>query len=98
MSRHREALCYSPAPRKRRRMSGVGGRMPGAILDGKRIGAELRRQAAEAAARLSASGPAPGLAAVLVGEDPASQVYVRSKTAAAREAGIAERTLRFPAD
>jgi methylenetetrahydrofolate dehydrogenase (NADP+)/methenyltetrahydrofolate cyclohydrolase len=72
--------------------------MPGAILDGKRIAAEMRHEAADTVARLAASGIVPGLAVVLVGENPASQVYVKGKTAAAREAGIAERTLRFDAD
>ncbi|HKC23341.1 MAG TPA: bifunctional 5,10-methylenetetrahydrofolate dehydrogenase/5,10-methenyltetrahydrofolate cyclohydrolase [Thermoanaerobaculia bacterium] len=72
--------------------------MPGAILDGKRIAAEMRREAAERVARLAASGIVPGLAVVLAGENPASQVYVKSKTAAAREAGISEKTLRLGAD
>jgi methylenetetrahydrofolate dehydrogenase (NADP+)/methenyltetrahydrofolate cyclohydrolase len=72
--------------------------VPAEILDGKRIAAELRLEAAAQAKRLSVAGIRPGLAVVLVGEDPASQVYVKSKTAAAREAGIAERTLRFGAD
>jgi methylenetetrahydrofolate dehydrogenase (NADP+)/methenyltetrahydrofolate cyclohydrolase len=70
----------------------------GAILDGKRIAGEMRTEAATRAAALAARKIVPGLAVVLVGEDPASQVYVKSKTAAAREAGIAERTLRFGAD
>jgi len=72
--------------------------MPAHLLDGKRIAAEMRRQAAAETARLAASGVVASLAAVLVGEDPASRVYVTSKTAAAREAGIAERTLRFGED
>jgi methylenetetrahydrofolate dehydrogenase (NADP+) / methenyltetrahydrofolate cyclohydrolase len=70
----------------------------GTLLDGKRVAAEIRREVAEETARLAARGLVPGLAVVLVGDDPASRVYVGSKTAAAREAGIAERTLRFPAD
>ena len=40
----------------------------------------------------------PGLAVVLVGDDPASAVYVRAKDRAAREAGIEARTIRLPAD
>lgn len=66
-------------------------------LDGRRVAAELRAETAADAASLAARGIVPGLAVVLVGDDPASHVYVKSKTAAAREAGIAERTLRFPA-
>jgi methylenetetrahydrofolate dehydrogenase (NADP+) / methenyltetrahydrofolate cyclohydrolase len=73
------------------------GAVTATILDGKRIGAEMRAEAGVAAARLAAEGRAPGLAVVLVGDDPASRVYVGSKSAAAREAGIAERTLRFDA-
>ncbi len=66
------------------------------ILDGKKIAAAIREGVAREAASLSASGRPPGLAVVLVGDDPASAVYVRSKGAAAREVGIAERTLRLP--
>ena len=43
-------------------------------------------------------GVVPGLAAVLVGDDPASEVYVRSKARACREAGIASFEHRIPAD
>lgn len=59
------------------------------IIDGKHHAAELRGSVAAAAARLKTShGVIPGLATVLVGEDPASQVYVRSKGKAALEAGF----------
>ena len=47
---------------------------------------------------LRAEGSVPGLAVVLVGNDPASEVYVRSKTQACEEVGMRGRTLRFPAD
>ena len=46
----------------------------------------------------STGGPKPCLAAVLVGEDPASQVYVRNKGRACEKAGIEGRTVRLPAD
>jgi methylenetetrahydrofolate dehydrogenase (NADP+)/methenyltetrahydrofolate cyclohydrolase len=60
-----------------------------AIIDGKVIAAGLRREVADGVARLKASrGITPGLAVVLVGEDPASQVYVRTKAQATREAGM----------
>jgi methylenetetrahydrofolate dehydrogenase (NADP+)/methenyltetrahydrofolate cyclohydrolase len=52
---------------------------------------------AEEVARLSRAGRKPGLAAVLVGEDPASAVYVRSKGKACEEAGMHSVTLRLPA-
>jgi len=65
------------------------------IIDGKAVAAALR---AEVAARVAALPFQPGLTVVLVGDDPASAVYVRSKDRAAREAGIAARTIRLPAD
>jgi methylenetetrahydrofolate dehydrogenase (NADP+) / methenyltetrahydrofolate cyclohydrolase len=61
-----------------------------AIIDGKTIAANLRREVAEGVAKFQRErGLVPGLAVVLVGEDPASQVYVRSKAKATREAGMA---------
>ncbi len=68
--------------------------MAARILDGKALAAQVR---AEVAARVAARPRSPGLAVVLVGEDPASAVYVRSKDRAARQAGIAARTVRLPA-
>jgi methylenetetrahydrofolate dehydrogenase (NADP+)/methenyltetrahydrofolate cyclohydrolase len=68
------------------------------ILDGKATALAVRADVAAAAARLAAAGTRPGLAVVLVGEDPASQVYVRNKDRAAHEAGFAVRTERLPAD
>jgi methylenetetrahydrofolate dehydrogenase (NADP+)/methenyltetrahydrofolate cyclohydrolase len=65
------------------------------IIDGRAIAAELRAVVASRVASLPFS---PGLAVVLVGDDPASAVYVRSKDRAAREAGIVARTIRLPAD
>ncbi len=69
------------------------------ILDGKAFAARLRGRVAEAVAELGAAGgPAPGLAVVLVGEDAASQVYVRSKGRATREAGMVSLEHRLAAD
>ena len=63
--------------------------MTAEIIDGKAIAAELRKQvAADVAALKDAHGVTPGLAVVLVGEDPASQVYVRSKVKQTEEAGM----------
>ena len=67
------------------------------ILDGKRVAADIRAETAREAARLTALGATPGLSVILVGDDPASAVYVRGKETAAREAGLNEETLRFPA-
>jgi methylenetetrahydrofolate dehydrogenase (NADP+) / methenyltetrahydrofolate cyclohydrolase len=59
------------------------------IIDGKAVAAEVRADvAAKVAARVAQGRPAPGLAVVLVGEDPASQVYVRNKARATREVGM----------
>jgi methylenetetrahydrofolate dehydrogenase (NADP+)/methenyltetrahydrofolate cyclohydrolase len=69
--------------------------MTARILDGRALAASLR---AEIFARTQALSYRPGLAVVLVGEDPASSVYVRSKDRAAREAGLDARTIRLPAD
>jgi methylenetetrahydrofolate dehydrogenase (NADP+) / methenyltetrahydrofolate cyclohydrolase len=59
------------------------------VIDGKAIAAKVRAEVAGEAKALAAHGVQPGLAVVLVGEDPASQVYVRNKTKACREAGLA---------
>ena len=64
-----------------------------AIIDGKAIAAEVRAEIALRAAALEARGVKPGLAVVLVGRDPASQVYVRNKDRAATGAGFEVRTL-----
>jgi methylenetetrahydrofolate dehydrogenase (NADP+)/methenyltetrahydrofolate cyclohydrolase len=69
------------------------------ILDGKKTAAAIRAEAATSAADVrSRIGRAPGLAVVLVGDDPASQVYVGSKTRACEEAGMAGFSHLLPAD
>lgn len=68
------------------------------LIDGKVVSAQLRGAVAKAAAALKiAHGFVPGLAAVLVGDDPASQVYVKSKTKATDDAGLNGFTHRLPA-
>jgi methylenetetrahydrofolate dehydrogenase (NADP+)/methenyltetrahydrofolate cyclohydrolase len=68
------------------------------ILDGRAVAEKVRAEVAAATAELAArSLPQPGLAVILVGDDPASQVYVRSKTRACQEAGIAAFDHRLPA-
>jgi methylenetetrahydrofolate dehydrogenase (NADP+) / methenyltetrahydrofolate cyclohydrolase len=62
--------------------------MSASIIDGKAIAAAVRRDVARAAAELSDRGVTPGLATVLVGDDPASKIYVSSKRKACAEAGI----------
>jgi methylenetetrahydrofolate dehydrogenase (NADP+) / methenyltetrahydrofolate cyclohydrolase len=69
------------------------------VLDGKKLAAEIRGEVAAAVGELVAAGHRPpGLAVVLVGEDPASKVYVASKGKAAVEAGFVELTVRLAAD
>ncbi|WP_238122980.1 MULTISPECIES: bifunctional methylenetetrahydrofolate dehydrogenase/methenyltetrahydrofolate cyclohydrolase FolD [unclassified Xanthobacter] len=69
------------------------------IIDGKAFAANLRARLAEEVAELSrAHGVKPGLAVVLVGEDPASQVYVRNKAAQTTEVGMASFEYRLPAE
>jgi methylenetetrahydrofolate dehydrogenase (NADP+) / methenyltetrahydrofolate cyclohydrolase len=68
----------------------------GQLIDGKAIAAKLRGEVAERAAVLRKRSIAPTLAVVLVGDDPASAVYVRSKTKAAREAGVDVRDHKLP--
>lgn len=71
--------------------------MSAAVIDGKAFAEGLRGRVAQAAARFSnQAGRAPGLAVVLVGEDPASSVYVRSKGKACREAGMESIEHRLP--
>jgi methylenetetrahydrofolate dehydrogenase (NADP+)/methenyltetrahydrofolate cyclohydrolase len=67
------------------------------ILDGKAFAAEVRSEVAVGVERLRALGVAPSLAVVLVGEDPASQVYVRNKDRAAQQAGFEVQTSRLEA-
>ncbi len=69
------------------------------ILDGKATAAAVRSDvAAGVEALVSGGGRQPGLTVVLVGDDPASQVYVRSKDRAATEAGFRVETVRMPVD
>ena len=69
------------------------------LIDGKAYAARLRQRVAEGvAAQIASKGPKPGLATVLIGDDPASQVYVRSKTKLAAELGMASFDHRLPAE
>ncbi|HXW93179.1 MAG TPA: bifunctional 5,10-methylenetetrahydrofolate dehydrogenase/5,10-methenyltetrahydrofolate cyclohydrolase [Terriglobales bacterium] len=62
--------------------------MPAKIIDGARIASEIRTQVAGEVKHLAAAGMRPGLAVVLVGQNPASAVYVRGKVKASEEVGI----------
>lgn len=67
-------------------------------IDGKAFAAQLRAQIKEQVGALKANGITPGLAVVLVGEDPASQVYVRSKGKMTVEVGMNSYEHRLPAE
>src|SRR5215469_288263 len=69
------------------------------IIDGRPIAQALTQRVGEEVARLVAErGLKPGLAVILVGDDPASQIYVRSKGEQSRAAGMRSETYRLPAD
>jgi len=67
------------------------------LIDGTALAAKIRGEVAMQVAELLARGVVPGLTVVLVGEDPASAVYVGAKEKASREAGMAGETIRLPA-
>ena len=70
--------------------------MPGNVIDGKRIGDDVRTKLKPRLAKLADEGVVPGLAAVLVGENPASQLYVKMKAKASEEMGMAHWTIELP--
>ncbi len=71
--------------------------MTAAIIDGRAIAAELRADLAGEVAELALGGVTPGLAAVLVGDDPGSVSYVTAKAEACAEIGVFSETVRLPA-
>lgn len=71
--------------------------MTARVIDGAALAKTLRAEMAEEVKALAARGRRPGLAAVLVGDDPASQSYVKSKGKACEEAGMLSRTILLPA-
>ena len=70
--------------------------MPAMILDGRKISAEIREELKVEAKRLKERGIIPGLAGILVGEDPGSVTYVGLKSKACEEVGIRELMCRLP--
>ncbi len=68
------------------------------IIDGKKIAGEIRTGLKPRLAKLADAGNAPGLAAVLVGENAASQLYVKMKSKASEEMGMAHWTIQLPED
>lgn len=72
--------------------------MSAQILDGKAMSTELRQKLAARVNALKTRGVTPGLAVILVGEDPASQIYVRNKGKGCEEIGVHSVTITMPAD
>lgn len=70
--------------------------MTATIIDGRAVSERLRKRVADRTAQLKQQGLVPGLAVVLVGGDPASQIYVTSKTRQAEECGLAHFDYRLP--
>ncbi|MDO5143222.1 MAG: bifunctional methylenetetrahydrofolate dehydrogenase/methenyltetrahydrofolate cyclohydrolase FolD [bacterium] len=70
--------------------------MPAQILDGKAMSAALRAEIAQRVAALKEKGVTPGLAVILVGDDPASQIYVRNKGIGCEQTGMYSETIRMP--
>ena len=70
--------------------------MPARVISGKDIGAEMRAELEPQVIELTKAGATPGLAVVLVGEDPASQVYVRMKGKACEKLGMYSETIILP--
>jgi len=72
--------------------------LSGRILNGNKIRDEILEEVRQEVDDLASKGARPGLTAVLVGDDPASQIYVRNKLRACEKVGIRSQTLRPPAD
>lgn len=70
--------------------------MPAKVIDGNGIAKQMRAELAEEIGALRGRGVTPGLAVVLVGDNPASHVYVRMKGKACDEAGLYHETIRLP--
>ena len=72
--------------------------MSAKIIDGKGISLAIRQELKEKVAQLKEKGVEPSLTVILVGDDPGSQVYVRNKERACKEAGMIGRVIRMPAE
>jgi len=74
----------------------VSWKMLSQIIDGKAVAQEIRKKVAAEVQKLRESGTIPGLAVILVGNDPASELYVNNKAKACEECGINSKVIRLP--
>lgn len=72
--------------------------MPATLIDGKEVAARIRSEVKTQCDALKEKGVTPGLAVIIVGEDPASQIYVRNKEKACEKTGIRSTVIRMPAE
>lgn len=72
--------------------------MSALIIDGKAIASKVRNALKQRTEKLAQSGLQPGLAVILVGDNPASSIYVRNKAKACKETGIHSEIYQFPSD
>lgn len=72
--------------------------MSAELIDGKKISQEIKAEVKASVENLKSKGIVPGLAAVIVGDNPASHIYVRSKAKACDEVGIYSEVLKYPKD
>ena len=79
-------------------LSNSSSRQSAQLIDGNALSRQLRTQVAERAIALKAKGLTPGLAVILVGENPASQVYVRNKVKACEDSGLHSVLEKYDAD
>src|SRR4029078_2921415 len=85
----RLSQCWRKSPRRAKACPAGQRIMSARIVDGKTIAADLRGRITDAVPRVrGAGGVVPGIAVVIVGDNPASQVYVRTKSKAVAEAGM----------
>src|SRR5689334_25439441 len=70
--------------------------MTATILDGNKIAAQIKAEVAEEVQKLSAAGIRPGLAVILAGHNPASELYVRNKVKSCQRLGMLSRNLTRP--
>src|SRR5690606_3144653 len=95
--KNRAVLLTVSYPNSKKNKSVEGNRMSAKLIDGIAIGKELREEIKEGVGILEASGCKPGLSVILVGEDPASQTYVKNKEKSSIEVGMKSELIRLPA-